>query len=232
MPSLAEKLQSVSRARVFFAHQSVGQNVLDGVSVLALQSGIRLRIEEGRGAAPVATPGIVHALAGKDGAPLTKLEAFAALLEEGAGAAQLALLELSYADVTANTDIDALFAAFKKVHDALHGKFPATRFLAITVGLSTVGRGLQGMLKNKMASGAFGERENVKRHQLNALLRKQYAPAVFDLAAVQAEPCSFEREGHSWPCLREELTDDGHHLNALGRKEAGRAFVEAVASAL
>jgi len=230
-PSLAQKLQSLSQARVFVAHQSVGQNVLDGVSVLAHQHGVSLRIEEGRG--PLTAAGIVHAPAGKDGAPLAKLADFAALLEGGPGAgAQVALLELSYADVTADTDVDALFAAFKQRHHALKLKFPGVKFLVATVGLTTVQRGLQGLVKNRLASGAFGERENVKRHQLNQLLRKQYAGALFDLAAVEAGRCTFEREGEQWPCLREELTDDGGHLNALGRKEAGRAFVDAVVGAL
>lgn len=215
-PSIAQKLQALASARVFVAHQSVGQNVLDGASTVAGQHFVRLQI--------------AHAPVGRDGAPLTKLTDFAAQLEKGP-APQLAMLELSYADLDADTDVEALFAAFKKQHDALKVRFPETKFLVMTVGLSTVGRGLQGLLKNKMASGAFGERENVKRHQLNGLLRKHYAP-LFDLAAIQSRGCTFEREGKQWPCLRDELTDDGAHLNALGRKEAGRAFIDAVFGAL
>ena len=72
----------------------------------------------------------------------------------------------------------------------------------------------------------------MKRHLFNELLRKQYAGKLFDLAAIEGARCSFDRDGKQWPCLREELTDDGGHLNALGRKEAGRAFVDAVAAAL
>ena len=219
-PSFGQKLEAVAAARVLVGHQTVGQNVLDGAAALAAQNFVGLKIE--------------HALVGKDGAPLTKLVEFAALVDARGQGIQVALLELSYADVGADTDVEALFSAFKKQHDALKIRFAGTRFVVVTVGLTTVGRGLQGLLKNKLASGAFGERGNVKRHQFNELLRTQYAgnTPVFDLAAVEAGSCAFEREGKQWPCLREELTDDGGHLNALGRKEAGRAFIDAAFAAL
>ena len=239
-PSLSEKLQVVSTAKVFVAHQSVGQNVLDGVSALALQGFVRLNLE--------------HAVVGRDGSPVSKLDEVASLLQK-LPPMQVAMLELSHADIGADTDVDAFFALFKKRLEALQLKFPQTRFVVVTVGLTTVGRGLQGLIKNKLASGAFGERENVKRHLLNERLRGQYLDRLFDLATVESggsgsEPsaarrgqgakpdtdpgvsCSFEREGKTWPCLREDFTDDGSHLNAAGRKEAARAFVDAVYGAI
>lgn len=231
-PALAEQLEALAAARVFFAHQSVGQNVVDGLSVLASRAGVTLRIEEGRGAAPFARPGFIHARAGRDGDPLGKLAAFAALLDEGPGnAAGIALLELSYADFNADTHVPALFAAFQLRHAELQARYPALKLVVVTAGLTTVGRGLQAMVRNRMASGAFGERENVKRHEFNQLLRHTYPGALLDLAAVQAGRCTFDRDGKQWPCLREELTDDGAHLNKLGRKEVARALVTALTAA-
>ncbi len=229
-PSLGQSLRALASTRVLVAHQLVGQNVLDGVSVLAYQNAVPLRIDE----KPFTGAGILHAWVGPDGSPLGKLRAFVALLEESRGV-QVAWVELSYADLNADTDPNALFIAFQSCHDALKIRFPQVRFLIATVGLTTVQRGLQGMLKNKTASGAFGELQNVKRHQFNQLLRARYggsASLFFDLAAVTSSGCSFERDGKQWPCLLDGLTDDGGHLNALGRKRAGRAFIDAVAAAL
>lgn len=192
------------------AHQSVGGNVLDGAAALLAQRFRKLDV--------------TRVEVGQDGSPLTKLDGFAAALE--ASPAPVAMLELSSADVGAQTDVDALFAVIKKRLEALASKHPSTRIIVWTIGLSTVGRGLQGVIRNKMASGAFGERENVKRHQLNVLLRKEYAGRLFDLAAVQSKGCSFEREKETWPCLREDFTDDGAHLNTAGRKAAGRALLQ------
>lgn len=187
-------------------HQSVGQNVLDGAAALLAQK--------------FQTLDVVRVEGGKDGSPLSKLDAFAAAVEKNRPA--IAHFELSSADVGADTDVDALFAVIKR----RLGAIPSTRIIVWTVGLSTVGRGLQGLIRNKLASGAFGERENVKRHQLNERLRKEYAGRLFDLAAVQSKGCTFEREKATWPCLRDDFTDDGSHLNTAGRKAAGRAFLE------
>jgi hypothetical protein len=215
-PTLGDKLEKLAHANVFIAHQRVGQSILDGASAIAAQHFVKLKLD--------------HALVGKDGAPLTKLKDFEAQLQaRAANPPSVAMLELSYADLTADTDVDALFAAYKQAHDTLKARYPNTRFVIATAGLTSVGRGLQGMLKNKMASGAFGERENVKRHQFNELLRKTYADTrLFDLAALQSRGCTFTREGKLYPCLREELTDDGGNLNTLGRKEAGRALIDAL----
>ncbi|MGA8005664.1 MAG: hypothetical protein WCA17_06165, partial [Burkholderiales bacterium] len=50
---LREQLERVARLRVFFAHQSVGMNILDGVKALAAAAGVPLRIVETPGATRV-----------------------------------------------------------------------------------------------------------------------------------------------------------------------------------
>jgi hypothetical protein len=230
--SLAQKLQALSQTTVFFAHQSVGQNLLDGLRRAAEEAGVALRIEEGRGPSGFTTPGIVHTRVGKNEDPLSKLSDFAALLEEGPGdRAKVALMKLCYVDFNANTQAEALFSAFRQRHAELQARFGQTRLVPVTAPLTTVQRGLKAMLRNRIGTGAYGERENVQRHRFNELLRREYAGALFDLAAGESGTSGFEREGKRWPCLRDELTDDGGHLNAQGQRVLVPLFVEAVLAA-
>lgn len=190
--------------RVLFVHQDVGQNVVDGLS--AYERGAPFRLEAVR-----AKPGSVAA----------KLAAFAA--ERSHAMPDLALLELAWSDLTADTDVDALFGLVQRAYGA------DPKVLACTVPLTAVGKGLQAALQNRLSAGAFGERENVKRHLFNEQLRAAFAGRLFDLAKVQAGACTFEREKKTWPCADPALTDEGTpRLNAKGRKLAAKAFVAAV----
>lgn len=226
---MLEKLQAASLLRVFFAHQSVGENVLTGLRTLAAENDVGLRIAEGRGAAPFVEPGIIHTQVGRNGDPLSKLTDFAGLLEEGAGdAAGVALMKLCYVDFTAETDAAALFAAYDKRHRELEARFPQTRFVPVTAPLTPVQRGLKAVLRNRIGTGAWGERENVRRGQYNALLRERFGQRIFDLAAVEAGDAGFERDGARWPSMRDDLTDDGGHLNGAGQRLAAIAFLDAL----
>lgn len=40
-------LETIARSRLYFGHQSVGGNVLEGLASLAKEHGVRLRIVEG-----------------------------------------------------------------------------------------------------------------------------------------------------------------------------------------
>lgn len=235
--SLQAQLRLLAEKKVFFAHQSVGQNVLEGLAALAREEGVPLPIEPlGSGAA--ARPGVVHALVGRNEDPLGKVRAFEALLAGGAGHADLALMKLCYVDFNPSTDVAALFDAYRRSHEALQKAHPGLVLVHVTAPLSTVQGGVKGWLKGALGRAPAGAREDVKRHQFNELLRRTWSgrEPIFDLAAVEAgagpSACSFELDGQRWPCLQPALTDDGGHLNAEGRKRAARALVETLAGAL
>src|SRR5207253_1672047 len=68
---------------------------------------------------------------------------------------------------------------------------------------------------------------NVRRNRFNTLLRDEYAgrDPIFDLARVEStdaqEGRSYFRQGADTVfTLAREYTDDGGHLNALGRRRA------------
>ena len=225
-------LSRLATRKVFFAHQSVGENVLAGLSALAREAGVALRIEESIAPDALARPGLVHARVGKNENPRSKLEHFEVLLDGPGAQAEVALLKLCYVDFNAATDAGALFDAYVARVDAVKKKHPALTLVHVTAPLTTVQGGLKGFLKHAVGAGAAGEKENMARARYNALLRARYAATepIFDLAAIEAgqgaDACSFTRDGETWPCLRAELTDDGGHLNARGQREAAQALVE------
>lgn len=88
---------------------------------------------------PATTPGVgavVHTEIGVNGDPLGKLANFAAMLRGGMAAkVDVAVLKFCFTDITAGTDVDAVFAAYSTTIDELRREFPAVRILAATVPL-------------------------------------------------------------------------------------------------
>src|SRR5215475_13486631 len=74
LPTPAE-LQRVAGLRIVFAHQSVGNNILDGVRTISEREKVPLRIDKARSDASTA-PGIVHFMVGENGKPEGKIDDF------------------------------------------------------------------------------------------------------------------------------------------------------------
>ena len=70
--------------RVFFAHKSVGLNVVQGIQEISQQdSRVRVRLVETREPRELLLPGFAHAQNGVNGDPLGKIAAFRSALESG-----------------------------------------------------------------------------------------------------------------------------------------------------
>ena len=80
--------------------------------------------------------------------------------------------------------------------------------------------------------------DNVLRNAFNEKLRERVAgEPLFDLAKVEStradgSSSSFAQGGQQQHSLAQEYTDDGGHLNALGRRRAAIEFVRVLAGAL
>ncbi len=234
-PVTAEELRQVASKRIFFAHQSVGGNVLDGVRALADEQGVPVPIREWK--AGEAGAGLLHAMVGQNEAPLSKVSHFEKLLDEGAAQADVAFYKFCYVDFTKDTDVDALFVQYQRSVEALQAKHPGVKLVHVTTPLTTVQRGVKGWIKEKLGKGAWGANENIKRHQFNERLRQTYggkAP-VFDLAQIESElgggqVSTFTRGGQRYPSMNPAFTDDGGHLNAQGRKVVAARLVRFLAA--
>ncbi|HEY8210722.1 MAG TPA: hypothetical protein VIG99_24730 [Myxococcaceae bacterium] len=235
--SLRQQFEQISRRRIVFGHQSVGENLLQGLADLSSEAGVPLRVVESEAPEALEQPGLVHRKIGKNEQPETKIAHFTTLLEGGLGQrAEIALYKLCYVDFGPDRDAARLFAGYRAAHQALRARFPATTFVHVTVPLTVVQRGLTGWVKNTFGGGAWGERENVLRHQFNQLLRAEYEgkEPIFDLARAESTgedgaESTFERGGARYPALVPAYSDDGQHLNAAGRRRAALALISTLA---
>lgn len=235
---LASDLRLVARQRILFGHQSVGSNILDGVEQLASASGVALQIAEVGAAGEVGPATLGHVFVAENGAPLTKLESFRKAVEAGAGALDIALVKFCYVDISSSTDVQSLFQAYRATIDDLQAKHPRTTFIHVTAPLTTAQGGVKALIKRWIGSAPYGILENKRREEYNALLREAYSgrEPLFDLARVESstadgELVSVEWKGQMVPVMAEELTDDGGHLNALGRQRAARELIAVLAAA-
>jgi hypothetical protein len=220
---LRRDLEAVAQRHIFFAHQSVGANILEGVRELSAHGGVRVRIDD--------------TYVERNGEPLRKLANFAKALGEGSRY-DIALLKFCYVDIGADTDAAALFARYRTVIDELRGRNPRTTFVHVTLPLTTVQTGMKALAKRALGRDPSGTVENVRREEYNALLRKAYAgrEPVFDLARLESTGPDGAAVSVAWrdavaPALSPAWTDDGGHLNQAGRLRAARELLRVLASA-
>ena len=218
------ELQLLAGKRIYFGHQSVGSNLLDGVKTLAAEHAVPVPIDEAPHASRIRGGGFSHVFVAENGDPLRKLRSFEAALGEGAQV-DVALLKFCYVDVKVRSDAKALFARYRAAVETMQAKSPGTVFVHVTVPLTAAQGGLKALAKRLMGRAP----DNVRREEYNELLRRTYAgrEPIFDLARLE----SVSPDGTQGPGLYAGYTDDGGHLNAEGRRYLARHLINAVASA-
>lgn len=234
----ADALVSFSDTKVFFGHQSVGANIIDGLETLYSASGSpSLRVVETR-ESPSGNGGfLAHAPMGVNGDPIGKFADFASVLDGEIGrTVDVALLKLCYADVTAGTDVTDVFRKYSTMMAQLEAAHPSVTFIYTTVPLTT-DRGLKQKVKSWLGRGdEMGPADNVAREQYNQLIRQHYGSTgrLFDIAAVEAtmdsSPSQRHRDGAPYYVLNSGLAADPGHLNDLGSRAAATELVSVVAA--
>ncbi|MEI7645401.1 MAG: hypothetical protein WCJ55_14105 [Chloroflexales bacterium] len=231
-------LNTLAQKTIFFGHQSVGWNIIQGIErVIKAQPGAQLTITKAEGISGVPTPALIHTEVGRNSEPLSKLQAFERFVRGGVGdRADIALFKFCYVDFDKTTDIDQLFAAYKQTMADLSNAYPRTRFAYVTAPLMAPEQGVKSFL-NGLLGRNDAARANLKRHQFNEILRREYTAtgALFDLAKVEATypdggVCTVSVDSQSAECLAPTYTDDGGHLNELGGELVARQFLEFLAT--
>jgi hypothetical protein len=235
----SDDLATVARTRVFFGHQSVGMNVLGGVTgVYAGHDVPEPVIEQDASQADPAGGFVRHAFIGENGNPLLKIKDFDARIRSGVGdQVDVAMMKLCYADIADDADVGALFAAYRETLAGLERDFPAVIFVHVTVPLMTE-QGLLSVLKGRLTgTTGNGSAANVAREKLNALIRQEYASRpCFDLAAVESTAPDGSRaagtyQGQRYYRLYDGYASDSGHLNDTGARVAASAWLQTVAHA-
>ena len=229
--------EGLSRKRVLFGHQSVGNNMLAGVDELLKEHpAIELTVRSITGPEELAPGTLAHFQVGKNENARSKIEDFDAKIRQGLGGqVDIALFKFCFVDIDAGTDVESLFTEYKATMAALRRDYPGVAFVHVTVPLLRKEKTtLKGYVKKILgrSDGFFAERQNVKRNRYNELLLRHYAGSepVFDLASIQAAHQDgthevFTSGSRSYQALAPEYTDDGGHLNALGRRVVAEQFL-------
>lgn len=210
--------------RVFFGHQSVGKNVLDGVRALPENDRARLSVvgvDDSGALQPLEAGYIADARLGKNGDPQSKFRAFSEYLRSGVGdEVDVALMKLCYLDFSATTNPRALFNDYRSTMQALESEYPDVSFIYATVPLTE--------------SAGY---KNVLRTEFNSLVRSELADRnIFDIAYLESSSEASSGSVDSFygfpsESLRPEFSSDGAHLNGVGSERAARGFVAALAKA-
>jgi len=217
--------KQLSKKKIYFGHQSVGNNILDGIrDVLKDNPQIALNITESSTKADLKSPVFAHSMVGKNADPKSKIDEFSRNLRAEMGdEADIAFLKLCFVDILPQTDIVKIFEYYKQTMEEIKNKFPKTTFIHFTVPLTTKQIWLKEFIKSLI--GKMNFYDNVKRNEFNAMLRREFAgkEPFFDLAKLEStfpdgSQSTFTKDGNIYAALVPDYTNDGGHLNEKGRR--------------
>ena len=235
-------LNTLSQARVYFAHQSVGRNMLNGIAMLSEETGVPLRVEEVvTGASVPAGPGLFHANVGENGAADSKISAFVTDVAAAGTAApyDVAVLKFCYTDIGGDSQDKSAQRLFERYQQAMAGvqqQQPNLTLLHTTMPLRAQPPGMKIKMKRMLGMGAFTDADNVLRGQYNELVRTKES-LLFDVARIEATSAdgsivAFKAQGREVEMLAPEHTNDGGHLNDPAKRYFAAAFLRKLAEAV
>lgn len=232
-------LATLADKRVFFGHQSVGENILSGVNALLAGQSVAVdwKIHAIDHPGQIAGPGLYHVKVGRNRDPLSKIAAFEDILvTQGAGARlDAAVLKLCYVDFQKDTPVEPVLGAYTAAVERIQAAHPHLRIVHTTCPLTTHVQGLKSRVRNLVS----GDRYNMNRATYNRGITGRYAANgnVFDLAAVESTAPDGTRwqhrfRGAEFHSLHPSYTYDGGHLNAEGSRRAAVGLLHELARAL
>lgn len=229
-----EKWQQLSAKKIFFGHQSVGNNILSGVkAVLAEHPNIKLNIVESRNASVFNSGVFAHSRVGLNEKPQSKTEDFAQAMHAGVGElVDVSFHKFCFVDVNATSDTKSLFEDYYEQMKKLSETYPDVTFVHMTVPLTSIQTGPKAWVKKILGRKVAGIVENAKRYEYNNFLMETYRETgvVFDLASIEAlNPDGkyeiYTYDGKDYPALYRGYTYDGGHLNDVGAKMVAEKFL-------
>lgn len=224
----------LSQERILFGHQSVGTNIIKGIrDIINDNPQIKLNIIENSHPSEIPTPGFIHFKVGENTDPQSKIDDFIKIFKEEVDPQlDLAFFKFCYVDFSEKTDVSQIFNAYKKTMDTLALSFPKTKFIHVTVPLkvdpknsNTWRTGAKIFLKRILHKPLDELIVNKQRNEFNELLKDTYSgkAPIFDLAGIEAtfpngKQQVFSNNGKQYFSLVSDYTNDGGHLNEIGRK--------------
>lgn len=222
----AELIEQVAGLKIYFGHQSVGNNILSGIEQWEKETGVSLEKVESKDFLSVAETSLVHFRVGSNSDPRSKIDDFVSLVgqipQEGS---PVAFFKLCYVDITGNTDIDPLYEYYKERMIYLKENYPNIRFIVSTVPLMGIQRDIKAIVKKILGRQPTGVLGNIKRNEFNERLIKDFDGIlpVFDLGGIESTRPdgtieTYSYKGNDYACMYKDYTYDYGHLTDLGAK--------------
>jgi hypothetical protein len=239
-PEMETDLRAIAASKIYFGHQSVGGNIIDGLKDLQGGAETPLRIAVlGDLALPEQGGILIHTAIGKNEEPVSKCEDFRRILsEELKGRVDIALLKFCYVDFNEDTDVAQVFEVYRDTLETLKRENPETLFIHVTAPLRHTASGLGVWAREILGRPNRSKLANMRRNEFNRMLEETFlGDPIFDLAASQSTYPDgtreyFTKDGETYYSLIAEYTNDGGHLNAIGRTRVAADFVHAIAVAV
>ena len=231
------QISSLATKKIFFGHQSVGADVVQGIrDLMAEDPSLKLNIVASASPESIHAPAFVESPIGENRKPQSKNQAFAAILAKGMGAqGGVAMYKYCYVDIDLSTDVKRLFDDYRNQVSALKSQYPRLTIVHITVPLTTVDMDMKSWVKILLGRPTIRD-VAAKRNEFNQLLRQTYVGTdpIFDLAEIESTlpdgaRSYFTRGTQQIYTLTPEYTTDGGHLNAVGRRAAATALLQILA---
>lgn len=231
-PEIKIGLTSLSNQRVYFGHQSIGDNLLSGLRLLSADAGVPLQITELADASKLKAGMLGHVYLDENTQPFKKLSSFEASFASLPAGPGTMLMKFCYIDFNSETDVSALFSGYEKSIEKMRLLHRDWRIVHVTVPLTVVEQGWKGTVKRWMNRAPYGLLENKKRNDFNALLKSRYSKqdTVFDLARAESTRPDGSAVTFVWnemvvPALEPAYASDGQHLNEMGQRRVAAEFV-------
>ena len=227
----------LAEKRIFFGHKSVGYNIIDGIEdILNECKQIKLNIVETCDPAEFDLPIFAHSQVGSNTDPVSKIESFTNIMDVGVGnKVDIAFFKFCYVDVTRDSDPQKILDRYRAAIEDMEDRHPQTRFLHVSAPIRSVPKGAKRNLKQfvKLLIGKPGVLDdNMMRLRYNKLLNDAYfeTGSVFDLALIESlRPgglrCYADKGTERVYVMAPEYTEDGGHLNDVGRKKVAEQLL-------
>ena len=227
----------LAEKKIFFGHQSVGYNIIDGIAdILNERDYIKLNIIETREPSAFDQPVLAHSQVGMNTKPFSKIKRFVEIMDSGVGSkVDIAFFKFCYVDIMRYSNPQEIFDGYRTALDVLNDRYPNTKFIHMTVPIRSMPKGTKKYLKQtvKLLIGKPGFFEdNMMRRNYNDLLNKNYSKTGFLFALAHIESVDAKGLGYYAQkgmekvyVMAPEYTEDGGHLNSLGRKKVAEQLL-------
>ncbi|MDH5765415.1 MAG: hypothetical protein OEZ38_05300 [Gammaproteobacteria bacterium] len=233
---LKNDLRLLSKSKIFFGHQSVGGNIIDGLNMISVSNQIPLKILDDISDISSEKNFIAHRYIGKNEEPNLKIMDFSRMLEGGIGDhVDVAFMKFCYVDFKTDSkmSVEDVFDMYKTEFENIKNQYPDIQIIHVTTPLRTVQKGIKAEIKKLLGKSPAGYENNILRNKFNDLLKNEYEgkEPFFDLAKAESmRPDgtleTFTVDGNVYYALYKGYTYDRGHLNETGQKAIAIKLVQ------